>query len=71
LTAVFLKDDLLTEKDALVSLEDVCYELKKYGLDFDARKLRETYASEEKLAEVERNLWKMLRSIEEESNRRG
>lgn len=54
-----------------VSLEDVCSELKKYGVNFDAEKLRETYASEEKLAEVERNLWKMLRSIEEERNRSG
>jgi hypothetical protein len=54
-----------------VSLEDVCSELKKYGVNFDAQNLRETYTSDEKLAELERNLWKMLRSIEEERGRHG
>jgi hypothetical protein len=47
------------------------FRAEKIRVNFDAQKLRETYASEEKVAEVERNLWKMLRSIEEERNRRG
>ena len=53
-----------------VSLEDVCAELKKYGVEINADMLRNTYPEEEQLARVERNLWQMLRRIEEE-NRSG
>jgi hypothetical protein len=50
----------------IVSLEDVCAELKKYGVEIDAATLRRTYLEDEQLAKVERNLWLMLRRIEEE-----
>jgi hypothetical protein len=53
-----------------VSLEDVCAELKKYGVKIDADTLRRTYTEEDQLAKAERNLWQMLRRIEEE-NRSG
>ncbi|HEU4606037.1 MAG TPA: hypothetical protein VFS46_07355 [Nitrososphaera sp.] len=50
-----------------MSLEDVCAELKKYGVKIDADTLRRTYTEEDQLAKAERNLWQMLRRIEEEN----
>ena len=50
-----------------MSLEDVCAELKKYGVKIDADALRKTYPDEDRLAKAERNLWQMLRRIEEEN----
>jgi hypothetical protein len=55
----------------LSSLEDVCTQLKRFGLNYDSEELRKAYPREEQLAQVERNLWKMLRNIEEERNRMG
>lgn len=49
-----------------VSLEDVCSQLKGRGVNIDADMLRRTYVDEDQLAKVERNLWQMLRRIEEE-----
>jgi len=49
-----------------VSLEDVCQQLKRYGVEIDADALRRTYPDEDQLARAERNLWQMLRRIEEE-----
>jgi hypothetical protein len=46
-------------------------QLKRFGLNYDSEELRKTYPREEQLAQVERNLWKMLRNIEEERNRMG
>lgn len=50
----------------LSSLDDVCDELKKFGINMDAEALRRTYPEETALANVERNLWQMLRTAEEE-----
>ena len=52
-----------------VSLEEVCAELRKYGVSIDAQEVRKAYPTEEQLARAERNLWQMLRNIEEERNR--
>jgi hypothetical protein len=52
-----------------VSLEDICSQLKKHGLNIEADVLRRIYRDENELARVERNLWQMLRRIEE--NRAG
>jgi hypothetical protein len=49
-----------------VSLEDVCSQLQKRGVNIDADTLRRTYPDENQLAGVERNLWQMLRRIEQE-----
>lgn len=49
-------------------MEDVCAELMKYGVNIDAEEIRNTYPTEEQLARAERNLWKMLRNVEEERN---
>ncbi|AFU57663.1 hypothetical protein Ngar_c07200 [Candidatus Nitrososphaera gargensis Ga9.2] len=49
-----------------MSLKDVCQQLKRYGVEIDADALRKTYPDEDQLARVERNLWQMLRRIEEE-----
>jgi hypothetical protein len=49
-----------------VSLEEVCSQLKRYGVEIDADTLRRTYPNEDQLARVERNLWEMLRRIEQE-----
>jgi hypothetical protein len=49
-----------------VSLEEVCSQLKRYGVEIDADALRRTYPNEDQLARVERNLWEMLRRIEHE-----
>lgn len=46
-------------------------QLKRFGLNYDVEELRKAYPREEQLAQVERNLWKMLRNIEEERNRMG
>jgi hypothetical protein len=54
----------------IVSLEDICSQLKRYSVNIDADTLRRTYPDEDHLAKVERNLWQMLRRIEEE-NRAG
>lgn len=53
----------------LISLEDVCSQLKEYGVEINADTLRKTYSDETELARVERNLWRMLRNILEERNR--
>jgi hypothetical protein len=49
-----------------VSLEDVCSQLQRRGVNIDAGVLRRTYPDENQLAKVERSLWQMLRRIEEE-----
>ena len=49
-----------------MSLEEVCFQLKRYGVEIDADTLRRTHPNEDQLARVERNLWKMLRRIEQE-----
>jgi hypothetical protein len=49
-----------------VSLEEVCSQLKRYGVEINADTLRRTYPNEDQLARVERNLWEMLRRIEQE-----
>ncbi|MGI0049490.1 MAG: hypothetical protein ACREAW_08110 [Nitrososphaera sp.] len=49
-----------------MSLEEVCSQLKRYGVKIDADTLRRTYPNEDQLARVERNLWEMLRRIEQE-----
>ena len=51
-----------------MSLEDVCSQLKKRGVNIDAETLRKTYADENQLARVEMSLWQMLRRIEQERN---
>jgi len=52
------------------SLEEVCEQLRRFGIDIDPEAIRRTNGSEEQLERVERNLWEMLKKAEAERARR-